>query len=126
GFKSHACFSAGAEVVTPANWPLEVANVLLMAERRKRISVAQVTALLRRIRELPISVETVDPDRAFDQVLAVARQQQLTEYDAAYVELAFAEALPRVPPVAKFRKEAGFAGFRWFSFYLPAVGLNPN
>jgi len=97
-------------VVTPANWPLEVANVLLMAERRKRISVAQVTALLRRIRELPISVETVDPDRAFDQVLAVARQQQLTEYDAAYVELALRGALPLATLDDKLRQAARLAG----------------
>jgi len=73
-------------------WPLEVANALLVAERRKRISVAQVTALLGRIVQLPVSVETSEPDRAFSQVLSVARQHQLTEYDAAYVELAREEA----------------------------------
>ena len=69
--------------------------------------MAQVTALLRRIRELPISVETVDPDRAFDQVLAVARQQQLTEYDAAYVELALRGALPLATLDDKLRQAVG-------------------
>jgi hypothetical protein len=39
--------SAGTEVLTPAIWPFELANALLLAERRKRITVAQVTALLR-------------------------------------------------------------------------------
>ncbi len=34
--------STGTEVVTPAIWPFEVANALLMAERRKRITLAQL------------------------------------------------------------------------------------
>lgn len=31
--------SAGTEVLTPAIWPFEVANALLAAERRKRITL---------------------------------------------------------------------------------------
>src|SRR5436309_9875950 len=41
--------ASGTEALAPAVWPLELVNALLMAERRKRITVAQVTALLRRI-----------------------------------------------------------------------------
>jgi hypothetical protein len=40
--------SAGTEVLIPAIWPFEVANALQVTERRKRITVAQVTGLLRR------------------------------------------------------------------------------
>jgi len=86
--------SAGTEVLTPAIWPFEVANALLVAERRKRITVAQVTALLRRIAGLPISVEPIEARHAFEQILSVARQQNLTEYDAAYLELALRAGLP--------------------------------
>jgi predicted nucleic acid-binding protein len=86
--------STGAEALTPALWPLEVANALLVAERRKRISVAQVTSLLRRIAALPVSVEATESDRAFDQILSLARERHLTEYDAAYVELALRRNLP--------------------------------
>jgi predicted nucleic acid-binding protein len=107
--------SAGAEVLTPAIWPLEVANVLLVAERRKRISVAQVTALLRQIAELPIFVEPIQPDRAFEQILSVARQQQLTEYDAAYVELALRGALPLATLDENLRRAARLAGIRLVS-----------
>jgi len=102
--------SAGAEAVTPAIWPLEVANALLVAERRKRISVAQVTALLRRIAQLPISVEGADLDRAFDQVLSVARQQQLSEYDAAYVELALRATIPLATLDGQIRQAARGVG----------------
>jgi predicted nucleic acid-binding protein len=104
--------SAGAEGVAPGIWPLEVANALLVAERRKRISMAQVTALLGRIVQLPVSVETIEPDRAFSQVLSVARQHQLTEYDAAYVELALRRGLPFATLDDKLRQAARMAGIK--------------
>jgi predicted nucleic acid-binding protein len=84
----------GAEAVVPAIWPFEVANALLMGERRKRITAAQVTSILQRIGDLPIAVDTVRTDRAFGPVLLLARTEQLTEYDAAYIELALRENLP--------------------------------
>jgi predicted nucleic acid-binding protein len=92
-----------------------VTNALLVAERRKRISIAQVTALLRQITELPISVEPIQSDRVFEQILSVARQQQLTEYDAAYVELALRGALPLATLDENLRRAARFAGIRLVS-----------
>jgi predicted nucleic acid-binding protein len=85
--------SAGAEALVPSIWPLELANALLMAERRKRIALAKVTALLLRIAELPISVRATDAKQAFQQILSMARQQGLSQYDAAYLELAVREGL---------------------------------
>jgi len=85
--------SAGAEAVVPSIWPLEVSNALLVAERRKRIALAKVTALLVRIAGLPISVMPTDAKRAFEQILPMARQQGLSQYDAAYLELAVREGL---------------------------------
>ena len=86
--------AAGTEVLTPAIWPFEVANALLVAERRKRITLVQVTALLQRIGELPISVDPIHPGTVFNQILSLARQTDLSEYEAAYVELALRNALP--------------------------------
>jgi predicted nucleic acid-binding protein len=85
--------SDGAEALTPSIWPLEVANALLVAERRKRIALARVTALLFRIAGLPISVRPSAPQHAFEQILPMARQQGLSQYDAAYLELAVREGL---------------------------------
>jgi predicted nucleic acid-binding protein len=104
--------AAGAEGVAPGSWPLEVANALLVAERRKRISVAQVTALLDRIVQFPVSVEAIEPDRAFSQILSVARQYQLTEYDAAYLELALRKGLPFATLDDRLRQAARKAGIR--------------
>jgi predicted nucleic acid-binding protein len=98
------------EAVTPAIWPLEVANALLVAERRKRITTVQVTGLLRRISNLPITIEPMPAERAFERVLSVARQQELTEYDAAYVELALREGLPLATLDLKLRRAAQTVG----------------
>lgn len=100
----------GSEALTPAIWPFEVANALLVGERRKRMSVAQVTSVLRRIAELPISVDPVRASRAFEQVLSFARQQQLTEYDAAYLELALREGLPLATLDEQLRRAVTSAG----------------
>jgi predicted nucleic acid-binding protein len=85
--------SAGAEALVPSIWPLEVANALLVGERRQRVVLAKVTALLFRIAGLPISVRPTDAKQAFEQVLPMARQQGLSQYDAAYLELAVREGL---------------------------------
>jgi predicted nucleic acid-binding protein len=102
--------SEGTEALTPAIWPFEVANALLVAERRKRITVAQVTLLLRRIAGLPIAVVAVEAGRAFEQILSVARQQNLTEYDAAYIELALRTGLPLATLDGKVKQAARLVG----------------
>lgn len=102
--------AAGGQAVVPSIWPLEVANALLVAERRKRITTAQVTALLGRIAGLPILVQPTSTDRAFGTVLATARQQQLAEYDAAYLELALREAIPLATVDGQLRRAARDAG----------------
>ena len=50
--------------------------------------MAQVSSVLPRIDAAPLSVD------ACEQVLSFARQPQLTEYDAAYLELALRESTP--------------------------------
>lgn len=100
----------GSEALAPAIWPLEVANALLVGERRKRITVAQVTSVLQRIAALPVSLDSVRGDRAFDQILSFARQQQLSVYDAAYLELALRESLPIATLDDSLRRAASNAG----------------
>lgn len=86
--------AAGAEGMVPAIWPLEVANALLFAERRKRLTIAQLTGQLRRISGLPIVVAPMGTAYAFEQVVPVARREGLSAYDAAYLELALRDSLP--------------------------------
>jgi len=100
----------GSEAITPAIWPLEVANALVMAEWRKRISEAKVMSHLSDIRHLPVLIEPMDLARAFDQILSVARQRHLTEYDAAYLELALRRGLPLATLDHQIRRAARQAG----------------
>ncbi len=100
----------GTTVVVPTVWPLEVANAMLSAERKKRISVAQAAAFLRRVAAFPISIDTLPIGRAFDQILSVGRLHELTAYDAAYLELALREALPLATLDDALRRSANTAG----------------
>lgn len=83
-----------AEVLVPAIWPLEVGNVLLVAERRKRLSEADSIRFLALLCELPITVEQESPDRMMKEIVALAREYDLSTYDASYLDLAMKRGLP--------------------------------
>ncbi len=80
--------------VVPGLWHLEVANVLLQAEKRGRIAAGGVGMRLELIAELPITTDTETTARAWREILALARAEGLTTYDAAYLELAIRRGLP--------------------------------
>ena len=72
----------------PSLWPVEVANALLVAERRRVIQEAQVVDYLQRLGHLPINADDCSAQSRQEAVIALGRQLQLTAYDATYVELA--------------------------------------
>jgi len=76
------------EAWVPSLWPVEVANVLLVAERRHRLSAADSTRFVELLRGLPIVVDEAAHARALGPVLATARELGLSAYDATYLELA--------------------------------------
>jgi predicted nucleic acid-binding protein len=80
--------------VVPGLWHLEVANVLLQAEKRGRIATPDVAVRLGLIAELPITTDNETTTRAWREILALARAEGLTTYDAAYLELAIRRGLP--------------------------------
>jgi predicted nucleic acid-binding protein len=84
----------GVQGVVPAIWPLEVANAVLMGERRKRSTEAQATQWLNHLDSLPISVDDETAAHAWGDVLRLARAHRLSAYDAAYLELALRRILP--------------------------------
>ena len=104
--------SQSAQAIAPSIWPFEVANALLIGERRNRISVAQVTLLLRHLGNLPITLDPVQTESAFERILPFARQERLTEYDATYLELAIREGLPLATLDADLRRAARKVGVR--------------
>ena len=100
----------GATAVAPAFWLLEVANALLMAERRGRLSLAQSSVILQDLVDLQVVLAPDQIHHAWGQTLSLARREELTEYDAAYLELALRESLPLATFDRKLRTAARRAG----------------
>ena len=84
----------GASALVPSLFHLELANTLIVGERRKRSTEAQATAFLARLAGLPIIVDGQTVTRAWSETIALARSHGLSAYDAAYLELAARESLP--------------------------------
>jgi predicted nucleic acid-binding protein len=82
------------EAVAPAIWALELANGMLVAMRRGRLTAAEVSQVCQLILDLPITLEDLTLERGLGGVLQLADAQALTAYDAAYLDLAMREALP--------------------------------
>lgn len=78
----------GIPTFVPAHWCVEVANGLIMAERRKRATQADITEALGLVASLPVHTDEETAQKAFGDTAALARQYGLTLYDAAYLELA--------------------------------------
>jgi predicted nucleic acid-binding protein len=78
----------------PSIWALEVGNVLLVAERKKRISQADSVRFIALLRDLPIVIEQEPSDVMFGEILALAREHRLSTYDASYLDLAMRKGLP--------------------------------
>ncbi|HEX4079415.1 MAG TPA: type II toxin-antitoxin system VapC family toxin [Rhizomicrobium sp.] len=74
--------------VVPSLWRIEVANVLRNAVRRRRCDNAYVDRSLQRLRRLVIETDKETDDRTWGATLGLAREQDLTLYDATYLELA--------------------------------------
>ncbi len=104
----------GVPTFVPAHWCTEVANGLIMAERRKRASQAEITEALSLVAALPVVTDDQTAQRAFSDTVALARQYGLTIYDAAYLELAMrrgASLATTDGALAKAAKAAGVALF---------------
>lgn len=85
---------AATSAVVPAHWPLEVANALVMGERRKRTTEANVATFLRLLQSLPIALDEETANQAWQESVRLARAYRLSVYDAAYLELTLRRGLP--------------------------------
>ena len=83
----------GATAVVPSIWPLEVVNVLIVAERQKRLSESDSIRFLTLLSQLPIVVEYERPEM-MKELLGLARAYNLSSYDASYLYLAMRKGLP--------------------------------
>jgi predicted nucleic acid-binding protein len=79
------------DAIVPSLWWFEIRNILVVSERRKRITEAGTDSFLRELARLRFRVDR-EPDEA--AVLRLARAHRLSVYDASYLELTLRAATP--------------------------------
>ena len=96
--------------VVPELWYLEVSNVLLVFERRGRIDAEESNRFTSLLQELPLSVDEGISHRVFSRIINLARDYELSSYDATYLELAMRESLPMATLDGQLRLASQKAG----------------
>lgn len=72
----------------PSLWWYEVANAVVMACRRKRVTEAQGAQAMELLSSLPLQSESPPGPAAAARLVYLANRHGLSVYDAAYLELA--------------------------------------
>lgn len=78
----------------PSIWPIEVSNVLLVSERKKRITPSHTDLFLFQLRQLPIHIDVPPSQIIINDIITLARKHLLSAYDGEYLELAIRRKLP--------------------------------
>jgi predicted nucleic acid-binding protein len=94
----------------PGLWHLEVANALQFRVAQQRITAAVRDAALADLSALPIHVDPETDRHAWGATLKLAIRQQLTVYDAAFLELAQRRRLPLATLDRELRQAATAEG----------------
>jgi len=106
---------AGTEAIVPAIWKLELANALVVAERRKKIAPEKSARFLRDLQQFAISMDLDGLEYVFATVLEHARLYHRSAYDASYLELAQRRSLPlatKDEPLLQAAKTLGISAFQ--------------
>jgi predicted nucleic acid-binding protein len=92
--------------IVPAHWTLEISNILLLAARKKRIAETQLPQIIDLLSQLNIYVVSETSSRALHEIFLLGKEEHLTSYDAAYLELAMRHKLPLASKDAQLCKSA--------------------
>ncbi len=84
----------GIAVVVPALWPVEMANVLLVLERRGKLTADERAEAMEALKALDFEIDHAMSELAFTRLSRLASELCLSVYDAAYLELALRMELP--------------------------------
>ncbi len=100
--------------IVPAIWTLEVANVLVRAERYGSIPRSTSETFLEKLASLDITADAETSGHALSDTLQLARAYKLSAYDASYLELALRLDIPLATLDEKLLKAARKAGVKKF------------
>lgn len=99
----------GHLIAVPAVWALEVANAILVGERRKRLKQPEIQRFVDLVDGLSIVQDTQTVGENLSGVLPLARRCNLSAYDAAYLDLAIRYAAPLATLDRRLRRAAAQA-----------------
>lgn len=103
---------SGDQAIVPPLWSYEVLNVLVGAQRHKRITQAQAINFWNKLQFFPIIIDSANRENSFLDILSLAHQYHLTGYDAAYLELCLRTGSPLASLDENLRNAAQRAGVR--------------
>ena len=81
-------------LLVPAHWPVEIGNALAVNARRGRIPPELLNAIQERLNKLVVVVEGSVSPADIVSIVGFAGDQNLTAYDACYVQLAAQNRAP--------------------------------
>ncbi|GAC1347437.1 MAG: hypothetical protein NVSMB14_10150 [Isosphaeraceae bacterium] len=100
--------------IVPNLWKLEIANTILVGERRGRSTPEQATAWFDYLGSMPIELDDMTDSLAWSKTIAIARERNLSSYDATYLELALRRGLPLATLDSKLKAAALLVGVEIF------------
>jgi predicted nucleic acid-binding protein len=77
--------------LVPPSWWYEVRNLLVINERRQRMTVDDSAHYLELLSSFPIQIDSIQDDQA---IFGFSRQYRLSFYDAAYLAVAQRNRIP--------------------------------
>jgi predicted nucleic acid-binding protein len=90
----------------PPLWFTETSHVLIRAEKKKLITAIEAVNYVNLLRKLPIQTDHESPESIQLMTMTIARECDLTGYDAQYLELAHRKQLPIATLDKKLRAAA--------------------
>jgi predicted nucleic acid-binding protein len=104
----------GKTMLVPSVWSLEVANAILVGERRRRLNQEDITQFTTLLENLSLIQDEPSIAKPMNEVLPIARRHQLSAYDAAYLELSIRRHAPLATLDDRLQKAAKTAGIALF------------
>ena len=104
----------GRTALVPAIWSVEITNALLVGERRKRIRQPEVRRFVELLKGLSILEDGQPFADTVSNILPLAREHDLSAYDAAYLDVAVRHGAPLATLDKALQKAGRAAGLKIF------------
>jgi predicted nucleic acid-binding protein len=104
----------GQTVLVPSVWSLEIANAVLVGERRRRLNQPEIQQFTTLLESLSLLQDTRAVAKHVSDVLPLARMYGLSAYDAAYLELSIRHSASLATLDDRLQRAANAAGITLF------------